>query len=131
MVFMFSKANAVFQEFLAVLDTGTADNWISENVLNRLRLTTTSQTPVEYVMFNGKALQSNRVVRITWTARSHTKSIATLFRVCEDAAFEVVIGKDFLFSENIIIFNEVPLDLVKKAKEEGKFGNFPISFLTI
>jgi hypothetical protein len=118
---MLSEVDDEPLEVCAKLDTGTDENWISERVRERLKLTTRTAS-LEYFTFSTtKTVVSNCAVSITWYGFGFLQARQSDFRVAEDASFDVIIGKNFLLKENIVtIKSPRVLILAKKVKTEGK-----------
>lgn len=121
MIGMYSPRKREYIDLQATLDTGANGNWITEESLRLLNIEAqpNSARPWEMDSFGGKTMRSQRQVKIQWTGGQRT--YRTLFRVVEDnLAFQVILGKEFLFGEDVLTFNKSVLLFVRNAKTEGE-----------
>jgi len=86
---------------IATLDTGSDENWISQEVVDRLRLDVTNGLVTKWRSFNGANVASDSTVRATWSNLGTGVSYANIFRIIPDPPF------DILFGRNLIVSGEV------------------------
>src|SRR5947209_8710977 len=122
---IYSNARENWFPAIAILDTGTSDNWISETLADRLRLTPTYGQTVSAVTFNGQTTESRATVEATWCGNGSDKSRHTVFRVQRNAPFDVLFGKTLLFTDAIFSFNEHALILTAKKPDKGTYAALP------
>src|SRR6266487_1328747 len=118
---VYSSAKEGWFPAVAILDTGTSDNWISEALVERLSLTPTYGEPVKAVTFNGQTTESRATVEATWYGNGSNQSRHTVFRVQRNASFDVLFGKTLLFTEAILSFNEQALILIARKPDKGRY----------
>lgn len=103
---MYSSKNGQWYPLLALLDTGTAENWISRTIVDRLRLDAANGKTTLWTTFNGTQLSSGSTVTPTWCSVGRGITHVTDFRVVSNAPFDVLFGKNILFSAEIMFFVE-------------------------
>lgn len=97
-----------------ILDSGCDDNWISLDIVNRAEMNSNIvQTPDQkiYIGFGGQNMEARGSIIITWYANNASKTRQTTFLVAEHGPFDLLLGKNFIFSENIFMFNQAALVL--------------------
>ena len=110
--------------FIATLDSGTSDNWISSEALQRLQIKRMMKAPTEWRTFSGKSFKSEDVVEISWNGVSNRKTRRSTFRVTKSGVsvpFDVILGSKFIFAEDIFSFNENAWILTKKPITKGTY----------
>jgi len=104
---MHSTNSGQWRGLIATLDTGTDENWISQKVVNRLGLKATKGLIIQnYKTFNGEIVSSGETVEPTWSSEGSGTSHVTVFRIVPDAPFDVLFGRNLLFSKEIHFFSE-------------------------
>jgi hypothetical protein len=85
----------------AKLDTGTEENWISTELVQRLSLQTIPGPPLDISLFNGTQISSSTVVNFNWRMKGLNSTRFDIFYVCLDkeAPFELLFGHRHLSSE--------------------------------
>jgi hypothetical protein len=83
------------------LDTGSDENWISQEVVDRLRLDVHKGLVTRWKTFNGEAFASDASVRVTWCSRGRGLSYANVFRIVPNAPFDVLFGRNLIMSGEI------------------------------
>lgn len=106
-----------------ILDSGCEDNWISLDIINRAdmvsKMVRIPQSNI-YTGFGGQNLEAKGSVLITWYANNASKTRQTTFLVAEHGPFDLLLGKRFIFSENIFMFNQAALVLKAAPITEGR-----------
>ncbi|KAF4626807.1 hypothetical protein G7Y89_g11348 [Cudoniella acicularis] len=106
---------------LATVDSGTTENWISEDVVNRCALEVGRGRPILCATINGIEFETDRCVQMTWRREGVKKTQSAIFHVGQNAPFDV------LFGSNIVkaapeLFRAKPADpaliLTQKEKSE-------------
>jgi hypothetical protein len=111
----------------ATFDTGTRENWVSKSTVAQLKCTTENVQAATYFTFTGETLESSKVIRdVGWCIDTGSgvgdKSRWADFRVApEGAPFEVLFGRDLIFSEDIFGFKDATLILIKGDESAGRF----------
>jgi hypothetical protein len=110
---------------IATHDTGSDENWISQEVVDRLRLEVTKGLVTRWKTFSGETAVSDSTVRATWCNSGTGISYANVFRVIPNAPFDVLFGRNLLFSGEVSFFTEElkpgsVLINIKPRKEEGE-----------
>ena len=105
---------------VASLDTGTEDNWISQDLVNRLGLQPLTGVAVVYgADFSGTSVKSLGVVQVNWYGEGSRRSRYSVFQIASNGPFDVLFGSRFLFSEGVYDFNKHALILVKRPNNNG------------
>jgi hypothetical protein len=88
----------------ALLDTGSAENWIAASIIERFGFQGLVQPAVEVPCkgAEGHLFYSKRMVSIAWT-RDSIKSWETRFLVQENAPFDLLLGQRFTIEEGTSI----------------------------
>ncbi|KAL8827984.1 MAG: hypothetical protein Q9191_002853 [Dirinaria sp. TL-2023a] len=97
-----------------ILDSGCDDNWISLDIVNRANITNgivQATQKKRYTGFGGQTIEAKGSIDITWYANNASKTRQTGFLVAEHGPFDLLLGKHFIFSENIFMFNQAALVL--------------------
>ena len=90
------KIAPTFEGCIATRDSGTVENWISQDIVDRFRLEVRKGLLEEHTTFDGKTLSSCETVQPTWCLRGSHKSYKCEFRVASDPPFDVLFGWSFL-----------------------------------
>jgi hypothetical protein len=107
--------------FCAILDTGTPSNWVSDSTLQQLQLQQRQlEASAEYILLNGKTVESAEVVDLRWYAVPSRKTRTTRFRVIKDAPFDIILGSDLIFKEGLLSQNKLAWVMAKKPATKGK-----------
>lgn len=85
-----------WESCVATKDTGTKENWISQDIVDRYGLEVERGYLQENITFNGEILSSCERVTATWNLNGSTKSHKCHFRVVATAPFDVLFGRNFL-----------------------------------
>ncbi|KAE9380253.1 hypothetical protein N431DRAFT_449044 [Stipitochalara longipes BDJ] len=115
---MYSNAYGDWYGVIATLDTGSDENWVSQEVVDRLKLDVSKGLVCEWKTFNGHSFESDSSVKVTWCSRGRGTSRVNVFRVVPNGPFDVLFGRTFILSEQANMF----------AADEGHslvLGNFP------
>jgi hypothetical protein len=91
---------------IATHDTGSDENWISQEVVDRLRLEVTKGLVTKWKTFSGETNVSDSTVRATWCNSGTGISYANVFRVIPNAPFDVLFGRNLLFSGEVSFFTK-------------------------
>jgi hypothetical protein len=91
---------------IATHDTGSDENWISQEVVDRLRLEVTKGLVTKWKTFSGETNVSDSTVRATWCNSGTGISYANVFHVIPNAPFDVLFGRNLLFSGEVSFFTE-------------------------
>jgi hypothetical protein len=108
---------------IATRDSGTIENWISQDIVDRCRLQVRKGLLEEHTTFDGKTLSSCATVQPTWYLYGTQKSYKCEFRVVSDPPFDVLFGWNFLQAyPNLLSSKDAKpanplLVLVQKKKE--------------
>jgi hypothetical protein len=89
---------------LATLDTGADENWISGAIVRRLGLEVTKGLTEQYQAVNGTEFSSCETVKPTWSGEGRGISHISKFRVQEKAPFDVLFGRNLLYSPEVGFF---------------------------
>jgi hypothetical protein len=100
-----STSNGEWYGAIATLDTGSDENWISQELVDRLRLAVHKGLVTRWKTFNGETFASDSTVRATWCGSGAGVSHANLFRVVLDAPFDVLFGRNLILSGDINLSN--------------------------
>lgn len=71
--------------------------------------------------FGGEIIESKGTITITWYANNASKTRQTTFLVAEHGPFDLLLGKEFIFSENIFMFNQAALVLRAAPISKGSY----------
>ena len=138
-----------------ILDSGCDDNWISLDIVNRAEMTNkivqSTQKKI-YTGFGGQNMEARGSIIITWYlkhpknvskskrrknklmenryANNASKTRQTTFLVAEHGPFDLLLGKNFIFSENIFMFNQAALVLKAAPITEGEYLSHCQSFFS-
>ena len=106
-----------------ILDSGCAENWITIDIIKRAhlepRIIRVTQSDL-YTGFGNQNIESRGKIRITWFANDGFKTRENEFLVAEQGPFDLLLGRQFIFSENIFIFNQAALVLRAAPISDGK-----------
>ena len=102
---MYSAAHGEWHGVIATLDTGSDENWISQQVVDRLKLRVDKGLVSKWWTFSGKPFESDSMVRATWTGRQQGVSHVNVFRVVSNGPFDVIFGRNVILSEEVNMFN--------------------------
>jgi len=122
---MYSEKRRRWRPLGATFDTGTPENWISRDIVARLKYPVENVPPSRYYIFTREILESSKVInQVRWCIDNgegpSTRSRYTNSRVApDDAPFVVLFGRDLIFSEDIFSFNEAALILTKLDETAG------------
>ena len=125
-IVMCSEKHKHWHEFTAKLDTQTPDNWISAAVAASLGVRAETVPASSYTTFSGETVTSSKIIkRVRWGAVDvDCGSRAMDFRLAPaNAPFEVVLGSDFIGSNEIVTVNPANLILAKKKETKGSSLN--------
>ncbi len=86
---------------IATLDTDSDENWISQDIVDRLRLEVANGLVTKWRGFNGATVASDSTVRATWCNRGAGISYASVFRVVPNAPFDILFGRNLLASGEV------------------------------
>lgn len=87
-----------------LLDTGAADNWISERVIREKGISKEDDKDEDqFEDFNGRITKSSGVVRAIWLYRHQTINVK--FRVAPQAPWEVLFGYRHLIETGVLTFH--------------------------
>lgn len=64
-----------------------------------------------YTGFGNQNVESRGKIEITWYANDRSKTHENKFLVAEQGPFDLLLGRQFMFSEKIFIFNQAALVL--------------------
>ena len=105
---MYSPRSGNWHGLVAKLDSGSRENWIAQEVVDRLRLKVLRGTPKRYMAFNCEEISSTAIVKSTWCAKGDGNTHEHVFRVIEKAPFDVLFGTNLLDSDEIRWFSKEP-----------------------
>ncbi len=71
--------------------------------------------------FGGEIVESKGPITIIWYANNASKTRETTFLVAEHGPFDLLLGKAFIFSENIFMFNQAALVLRAAPISHGTY----------
>jgi len=110
-VLLHAPRTAEWNAVIAILDTGTTGNWISQRIVDRCRLAPQSGRSVEFLNFEGGNFQSDRTVQATWRGQRSRKTQVAIFRVADEGSpFDVLFGWTFLSNGDCESFSYEPAD---------------------
>jgi len=98
---MYSPRSGNWHGLVAKLDSGSKENWIAQEIVDRLRLKVLRGTPKRYMTFNGEEVSSTATVKSTWCTKGDGNTHEHVFRVIEKAPFDVLFGTNLLDSDEI------------------------------
>ena len=110
-----------------ILDTGCEDNWISLDIIKRGGMVSSmvrGKNENIYTGFGGKNIEPMGTITITWYANKASKTRQTIFLVEEKGPFDILLGRKFIFSENIFMFNQAALVLRAAPITDGKILDY-------
>jgi hypothetical protein len=105
---MYSPRGGSWHGLVAKLDSGSKENWIAQEVVDRLRLNVVRGTLKRYSTFNYEEVSSDATVKSTWCAKGDGNTHEHVFRVIEKAPFNVLFGTDLLDSDEVQWFSKEP-----------------------
>jgi hypothetical protein len=94
---------------VAIIDSGTRENWISDRIVARLRLKIQGGTPIRFLTFNGEEYESDKVAKVTWRIEGVRKSEYTSFHIGENAPFDVIFGTNLVEAAPELL-RTIPMD---------------------
>jgi hypothetical protein len=120
-----STSDGQWYGVIATHDTGSDENWISQEVVDRLRLEVTKGLVTRWKTFSGETAVSDSTVRATWCNSGTGISYANVFRVIPNAPFDVLFGRNLLFSGEVSFYTEElkpgsVLIIIPPQKENGE-----------
>jgi hypothetical protein len=93
--------NATQTQARLTLDTGTKENWIRLQILERAQLQyETIDTNQRYVGATGNKITALGQVTITWYSENQSFTSETTFNVLEDLAVDVLLGSNWILDMN-------------------------------
>jgi hypothetical protein len=105
-------------DFLATLDTGADENWISSSTAKELDIDVPAEPKwfsTKAVNFSGGTVATLDTVLLTWCSKGERrKTYKTNFNIVRDAPFDVLFGKEFLLKEMIFTFDKYALFLLRR-----------------
>jgi len=105
---MYSPRSGNWHGLVAKLDSGSKENWITQEVVDRLRLRVLRGTLKQYITFNGEDVSSDATVKSTWCPKGDRNTHEHVFRVIEKAPFDVLFGTNLLDSDEVQWFSKEP-----------------------
>ena len=106
-----------------ILDSGCGENWVALDFIRRAYLERKiTQVPHSslYTGFGNQNIEPKGKIKITWYANNGSKTRETEFLVADQGPFDLLLGRQFIFSENIFIFNQAALVLRAAPITDGK-----------
>jgi hypothetical protein len=94
---------------IAVIDSGTKENWISEDVKNRCDLKVVRGNLIRCATFNGQEFETDEVVTVTWRKEGVKKTEQAKFHIGRNAPFDVVFGSNIV-KDAPQLFRDIPKD---------------------
>jgi hypothetical protein len=125
---MYSAAHGEWHGVIATLDTGSDENWISQQVVDRLKLRVDKGLVSKWWTFSGKPFESGSMVRATWSGRRQGVSHVNVFRVVSNGPFDVIFGRNVILSEEVNMFNS---DSGPSSMLGNKFSTPTVSFVPV
>ncbi len=122
---------------IATKDTGTKENWISEDIANRCGLDIRKGFAQLNATFDGSPFESGEIVKATWYVPGGKRTHQSEFRVAANPPFDILFGNNFLSRDGHLLYEDRQADpacvLVRtKAKVFGIiFFCFVLTQLTI
>jgi hypothetical protein len=105
---MYSPRSGNWHGLVAKLDSGSKENWIAQQVVDRLRLKVLRGTLKRYRTFNCEEVSSDATVKSTWCSKGDRNTHEHVFRVIEKAPFDVLFGTNLLDSDEVMWFSKKP-----------------------
>ena len=105
---MYSPRSGNWHGLVAKLDSGSKENWIAQEVVDRLRLKVLRGTLKRYKTFNCEEVSSTATVKSTWCTKGDGNTHEHVFRVIEKAPFDVLFGTNLLDSDEVQWFSKEP-----------------------
>ena len=110
----------VWKDVIGRLDTGTDHNWIGIPFLDRIGPQPRSKIPEEfYGDFQNQTFSVAETVRLCWHVANSDKLNEEEFRIIGGGAFDILLGRLFIESRNILERNEKALLFYHKRPSEG------------
>lgn len=81
---------------LAIIDSGTEENWIAEKIVQDYNLRDEAGMPICCTDFGGGHIESDRCVKLTWRKERAKKTERAYFHVGKDAPFDVLFGSNIM-----------------------------------
>ena len=106
-----------------MLDSGCVENWVTLDLITRANLERTvipSTHSSLYTGFGNQNIEPKGKIKITWYANDGSKTRETEFLMADQGPFDLLLGKKFIFSENIFMFNQAALVLRAAPISDGK-----------
>lgn len=97
-----------------ILDSGCGENWVTADIIKRAHLerkVIRSKQGGLYTGFGNQNIEPRGKIKITWYANDGSKTRENEFLVAEQGPFDILLGRQFIFSENVFIFNQAALVL--------------------
>ena len=106
-----------------ILDSGCGENWVTLDLIRRAYLETkilpiTHSSP--YTEFGNQNFEPKGKIKLTWYANDGSKTRETEFLVADQGPFDLLLGRQFIFSENVFRFNQAALVLRAAPITDGK-----------
>jgi len=120
---VYSRNKKKWFEFIAKFDTGTRENWITSAVVGLLEHTVVTGPRTQFTTFDGSVFNSSELVEhVLWHGDGeHARSRHTHFRmISERAPFQILFGSEFIFSQDLMSFNEDALILATVRETQRK-----------
>jgi hypothetical protein len=105
---MYSPRSGNWHGLVAKLDCQSKDNWIAQEIVDRLRLKVLRGTLKRYITFNGQEVSSVATVKSTWCTKGDANTHEHVFRVIEKAPFDILFGTNLLDSDEVQWFSKEP-----------------------
>ncbi|KAE8448778.1 hypothetical protein EG329_008780 [Mollisiaceae sp. DMI_Dod_QoI] len=110
------------QDAIALLDTGSDDEWISRTLVDKLGYSINTHARKTASCGNNGILQSEGTVSLKW--RVQHRLLTTEFNVYDFDDLDVVFGNDFLVKEKLVTWNHSRLlPLVSDTKASSEESN--------
>ena len=107
-----------------ILDSGCEQNWVTLDLIRRAHLEgkiIRNRHSSLYTGFGNQNIEPKGKISLTWYANEGSKSRETEFLVSDQGPFDLLLGRQFIFSENIFIFNQAALVLRAAPISDGKY----------
>lgn len=91
-----SPSNDEWFGLLAMIDSGTQENWISQTIVIEYSLRAEGGMPIRGTGFGGGYIKSDRCVKLTWRKERAKKTERAYFHVGKDAPFDVLFGSNIV-----------------------------------
>ncbi|CAG8973846.1 hypothetical protein HYALB_00005591 [Hymenoscyphus albidus] len=116
---------------VAIIDSGTEENWISEAIVTEYQLREEAGNPICCTDFGGGRIESDRCVKLTWRRERAKKTERAYFHVGKDAPFDVLFGSNIvraapaLFRANttepaLVLVQDMPSNTEKRTIEQNR-----------